>query len=149
MFAPDHAAAAGELARVARQGGRLGLASWTPEGGIGQMFKFTSQFQPPPPEGAGMPLDWGRQEHVEELLGDSFDLRFENRNSPYVVDSAEEYWQFFLTNFGPMKTLAKSLDDARREEFHRGWVDFIETNFSANGRIEHDREYLLVLGTRR
>jgi ubiquinone/menaquinone biosynthesis C-methylase UbiE len=149
MFAPDHPRAAGELARVARAGGRLGLTTWTPDGGIGQMFKFTTQYQPAPPPGAGIPLEWGRREYVEELLDDAFDLRFEERNSPLVMDSAEDYWQFFITNFGPMKTLTESMDDDRREEFHRAWVDFMESNWSKDGHIEHERQYLLVTGTRR
>jgi SAM-dependent methyltransferase len=149
IFAPDHPAAAGELTRVTRTGGRLGLTTWMPDGGIGQMFKFTSQYQPTPPPGAGNPLEWGRREYVEELLGDAFDLRFEERNSPLVVDSAEDYWQFFITNFGPMKTLTQSMDDGRREEFHRAWVDHMESNFGLDGHIEHPRQYLLVLGTRR
>jgi ubiquinone/menaquinone biosynthesis C-methylase UbiE len=149
MFAPDQAAAAGELARVVRPGGRLGLATWTPEGGIGAMLEMTAQFQPPPPEGAGMPLDWGRSEHVEALLGGAFDLNFEKRTSTLSIGSGEEYWQLFVANFGPVKTLAESMDDERREEFHRAWVGFFETNYRANGSIEHPREYLLILGTRR
>jgi ubiquinone/menaquinone biosynthesis C-methylase UbiE len=149
MFAPDHVRAAAELARVTKRGGRLGLASWTPEGGIGHMFRLTAQFQPPPPEGAGAPLDWGRQEHVEALLGDAFDLRFEKRVTTHRADSAEDYWQLFVTNFGPVKTLAESMDDERREEFHSAWVDFFETNYQSNGSIVHDREWLLTLGTRR
>jgi SAM-dependent methyltransferase len=58
MFAPDHRAAAGELKRVCRRGGRLGLACWTPEGGIGDMFGMLASFQPPPPPEAGNPLEW-------------------------------------------------------------------------------------------
>jgi SAM-dependent methyltransferase len=149
MFAPNQSAAARELVRVVRPGGRLGLACWTPEGGIGAMLQFTSEFQPPPPEGAGIPLDWGRPEHVERLLGDAFDLRFEKRTSILSIPSGEEYWQLFVTNFGPVRTLAESMEDERREEFHRAWVDFFETNYRANGSIEHPRDYLLVLGTRK
>ena len=149
MFAPDQRAAAGELTRVVRLGGRIGLANWTPTGGIGAMFKMMAAFQPPPPEGAGAPLDWGRPERVEELLGGDFDLSFEERASTLYVDSAEEYWATFTANFGPMKTLVESIDGERREEFHRSWLDFFETNFSVDGKIEHRREYVLVLGTRK
>jgi len=52
------------------------------------------------------------------------------------------------TSYGPTKTLAESLDD-RREELHRDWVEFFETNYRSNGEIVHTREYLLVVGTRR
>jgi ubiquinone/menaquinone biosynthesis C-methylase UbiE len=148
MFAPDQEAVARELARVTRPGGRLGLANWTPAGGIGAMFRLLAEFQPPPPPGAGMPLDWGRREHVEELLGDDFELEIEERMSPLRMDSAEAYWQWLSPNFGPLKTLVESLDDARREQLHDVWVEFLETDFgSPGGPIEHSREYLLVLGT--
>ncbi len=150
IFAPDQAAVVRELARVVvRPGGRLGLTSWTPDGGIGRLFEMQSEFQPPLPPGAGDPLDWGRAEHVESLLGDAFHLTIEERTSTFTMGSAEEMWQLFLANLGPLKTLAESLDDDRREELHRAWIDFFETNYRANGSIVHPREYLLVLGTRR
>jgi ubiquinone/menaquinone biosynthesis C-methylase UbiE len=149
MFAPDHAAAAGELARVTRPGGRLGLSTWIPHGGIGAMFTMTAQFQPPLPDGAGAALDWGRQEHVEQLLGDAFDLSFETRTSTDTAESGEAFWRFYIENFGPVKTLAESLDDERREELHRAWVEFFETKYRSDGAIVYPREWLLVLGTRR
>jgi hypothetical protein len=52
-------------------------------------------------------------------------------------------------SYGPTKTLAESLDDGRREEFHQAWVDFFESNYHSNGEIDHDREWLFVYGTRR
>ncbi len=69
MFAPDHPAVAAELARVIKPGGRLALACWTPEGGLGQMFRMMGPFLPPPAPGAGSPFTWGTEEHVRELLG--------------------------------------------------------------------------------
>jgi SAM-dependent methyltransferase len=149
MFAPDHARAARELARVTKAGGRLGLATWTPEGGVGKLFQCTAKFQPPPPEGAGVPLDWGREEYVESLLGEAFGLRFERRVTTYRTGSGEDYWQFCVTNFGPVKAIAGSLDAEGREEFHQAWVEFFETNYRSDDSIEHDREYLLSVGTRR
>lgn len=136
MFAPDHEASANELARVTRSGGRIGLANWMPEGGVGKMFGMMKPFQPPPPEGAGVPFDWGREEHVQELLGDAFDLELEERASTYNVSSGEEYWQVYSTSYGPTKALADSLGD-RREEFHKTWVDFFEPGFCSRSPGAH------------
>jgi SAM-dependent methyltransferase len=150
MFAPDHEAAAGELARVTRPGGRLGLATWVPDGGIGSMFRVMSQFQPPPPEGAGAPLDWGRPEHVRELLGDAFDLQIEERVSLFEMPSAEEYWTRFSPAFGPCKTLLETLDDEDRQKVHDAFVGWLDESYaSSDGSINHPREYLLITGTRK
>ena len=149
MFAPDHEATARELARVVKPGGRIGLANWTPEGGLAKMFAMMKPFQPPPPDGAGVPFQWGSEAHVEELLGDAFELDLQRHVSNLRMPSGEEYWQLFSSSYGPTKSLAESLDDDRREEFHRAWVDFFETNYGSNGEIDHDREWLFVYGTRR
>jgi SAM-dependent methyltransferase len=148
MFAPDHPAVAHELARVTKPGGRLALACWTPEGGLGQMFGMMRPFLPPPPEGAGSPFTWGNEDHVRELLGDSFDLAFEERDSILRTADGEEYWTLFSTSYGPTKTAAEALDDERREEFHQTWVDFFEARREGD-EVVHHREYLLTLGTRR
>ncbi len=58
MFTPDQARAAAELARVCRPGGRIGLASWTPDGFIGRLFKVLGRHLPPPP-GVQPPSLWG------------------------------------------------------------------------------------------
>jgi len=149
MFAPDQARAAGELARVIPPGGRLALLTWTPEGGMGEMFRFSAPYQPPPAEGAGNPLDWGRPEHVEGLLGDAFELSFEQGTSTFRVDSAEDYWQLLAANLGPMKTLLESMDDERRDEYHGAWVEFADATWGADGCVEQPRGYLITAGTRR
>jgi ubiquinone/menaquinone biosynthesis C-methylase UbiE len=149
MFAPDHEATAGELARIVKPGGRVGLANWTPEGGLAKMFGMMKPFAPPPPEGAGVPFQWGSEDHVQELLGDAFDLELERHVSHLRIGSGEDYWQLFSSSYGPTKTLAESLEDDRRDEFHQAWVDFFESNYRSNGEIDHDREWLFVLGTRR
>jgi len=147
MFAPDQQGAARELARVCRSGGRIGLSTWDPQGGIGEFFRLQAQFQPPLPEGAGNPLDWGDEDHVRGLLGESFDLRFVHGDEPQRGGSGEEVWELFLASFGPLKLLYESLDEERRGELHRTYVDFYE-RYRRNGEIEAPREYLLVLGVR-
>lgn len=148
MFAPDHHAAAGELARVCRPGGRLGLACWTPDGGIGDLFRMIGAFQPPPPPGVGSPLEWGTREHVQELLGDAFELDFVELESPQVGESSEQLWELFSTSFGPSKTLADALPPDRREEYHRATVEFYE-QYRVDGGIRHPRHYLVTIGRRR
>ena len=148
MFAPDHEAVASELARVTRSGGRIGLACWTPEGGLGQMFRMMGPFLPPPAPGVGSPFAWGQEAHVRDLLGDDFDLAFEEHVSTLAVASGEEYWELFSSSYGPTKTAAAALDDDRREEFHQTWVDFFEAQREGD-EVVHHREYLLTLGTRK
>jgi SAM-dependent methyltransferase len=146
MFAPDHEASARELARVTRPGGKIALANWTPTGGLAAMFRMMAPFQPAPPPSS--PFDWGDEARVRELLGESFDLDLQEHTSTLRVPSGEAYWELFSTSYGPTKTLADSLGE-RREELHRTWVEFFETNYRENGEISHAREYLLVVGTRR
>jgi SAM-dependent methyltransferase len=148
MFAPDQRAAATELARVCRPGGRLGLACWKPEGGVADLFRLVAAFQPPPPPGLPSPLEWGRSEHQQELLGDAFELEFTERMSPQRGESGEQLWQLFSTSFGPSKTLLDSLEPDRAEEYHRATVEFYERYRDEDG-INQPREYLLTIGRRR
>jgi SAM-dependent methyltransferase len=150
MFAPDHEATARELARVVKPGGRIGLANWTPaEKGLAAIFRIMKPFQPTPPAGAGYPFEWGDEQHVNDLLADSFDLEIERDISPLRLPSGEAYWELFSSSYGPTRTLSESLDGERREELHRSWVDFADTELARDGEIEHQREWVLVYGTRR
>ncbi|MCW2993685.1 MAG: Methyltransferase type 11, partial [Conexibacter sp.] len=146
MFSPDHEAAAAELARVTRPGGRIALANWTPTSGIADLFKLMAPFQPAPPP--SIPFDWGDEAIVHELLDASFELEVERHDSPIHLPSGEAYWELFSASYGPTKTLAESLGD-RRADLQRSWVDFFEANHRTNGEITHSREYLLITGTRR
>ncbi|MBA2741301.1 MAG: class I SAM-dependent methyltransferase [Actinobacteria bacterium] len=146
MFAPDHEAVARELARVTKPGGRIGLINWTPGPGVADLFRIMAPFQAAPLP--SNPFEWGEEKHVRELLGDAFELELEKHVSPFALESGEAYWELFSTSYGPTKTLVESLGD-RSEELHRAWVDALETKYRVNGGIVQQREYLLVLGTRR
>jgi SAM-dependent methyltransferase len=101
MFAPNHAQAAAELARVCRPGGRIGLASWTPEGFIGQMLKVVGAHVPPAP-GVASPLLWGSRPYVHELLGDTVDAVVCNeRIFTFRFRSAHAFVDYFRTYYGP------------------------------------------------
>jgi SAM-dependent methyltransferase len=148
MFAPDHQAVARELARVTKRGGRIGLACWKLDSGPAKLFAVMRPFQPAPPPGVGNQFDWGREDYVRGLLGRDFELEFDHADSVLEADSGESIWQLFSNEFGPTKTLAESLDEERRGELHRAFVDLHEQS-RTNGGIRFSRTYLLTLGTRK
>ena len=148
MFAPDHEAIARELERVTKPGGRLALACWQPNTGMHDVFKIMAPYMPPPAPGAGSPFAWGDRDHVQELLGDTFELAFEEHDSPLALPSGEDYWELFSNSYGPTKTVVEALEPDRREEFHRAWVEFGDARREGDQMVHH-REYLLTLGTRR
>lgn len=149
MFAPDHTASSRELARVVRPGGRITIASWSPTGTVADMFATLAQFQPPPPPEAGRPLAWGDAEYVQALLGDTFDLRFEELVSSATFESLDAQWEMFSTNFGPMRTLLDASDDEQRARVEEAWRDLSQREVQPDGTVRSDKEYLLVIGTRR
>ncbi len=149
IFAPDHDAAAQELARVTRPGGKLAFSAWTPEGTVGQMFKVFSAFQPPLPPGAGRPVEWGDEGYVRAKLGDAFDLSVERRISHWEDESPEHAWEYFAPRFGPVKMMLDNLDPERRAEFEQTAREHFEQGRQPDGTYVDDREYLLVTGTRR
>jgi SAM-dependent methyltransferase len=148
VVAPDHEAVAGELARVCRPGGRLGLTWWRAEPSNCGAFDVVSRFLAPSPVSIEKPFAWSRPAYVEDLLGDAFDLRFEEGDAPLRAESGEAVWHLFSTVHGPTRMLAESLDPDRREELRRDFVAFYE-QFRTNGGISRPGPYLLVTGTRR
>jgi SAM-dependent methyltransferase len=148
IFAPDHQAVASELARVTRPGGRIGITAWKADSGVGQMFQAMKPFQPPPPEGAGSPFQWGDESYATAMLGDAFELRFVVANAPDRGKTGRAMWELFATDYGPSYTLATSLDDGRRAELDEAMTAFFE-GYRQSDEVIQPRFYLLILGTRR
>jgi ubiquinone/menaquinone biosynthesis C-methylase UbiE len=115
MFAPDHQRAAAELARVCRPGGRIALASWTPDGFIGETFRVFSRHLPPAP-GLEPPVRWGDQVYLDSLFGDvAARVDSHRQTAVFRFRSAEENVEFFRTYYGPTLRAFESLDPPGRE----------------------------------
>lgn len=115
MFAPDHRRAASELVRVCRPGGRIALASWTPDGVIGETFQVFSRYLPPAP-GLEPPVRWGDERYLESLFGTAASsIKNYRRTAVFRFRSAEENVDFFRTYYGPTLRAFESLDAPRRE----------------------------------
>jgi SAM-dependent methyltransferase len=145
IFAPDHRAVAREVARVCRPGGRLGFTSWRPEVGFSVV---TRRFQPPLPPDAGDADDWGREEYVESLLDEAFELEISEHSLDFTGESGEAIWSLLTEAVGPIKRLSEWLEPEQAEELHRELVAYLEDH-RVNGGIRLSAGYLLVLGRRR
>lgn len=147
MFAPFHEAAARELVRVVRPGGRIGLLAWTPEGFIGEMFKIMKPFAPAPPPGAQPAVLWGSEAHVRELLGDRVELSFRKEMLDVLrFHSGAEFRDFFKRTYGP--TIVTYRGIAEQPERVAG----LDRELEALGERHRDGdlvqlEYLLTTGT--
>ena len=145
MFAPRHRIAAGEIARVLRPGGRLGICSWRPEGSVGRTFRVVSGYMPPPPAFAQEPaILWGSEEHVRELFdGSGITLEFEPDQVTFpAFDSAEAEVDFYTAKLGPALMVRRMTEaDGRWPSLHDELVALHEPG----GEVA---DYLRVLGTK-
>ena len=147
MFAADQAHAALELGRVCRKGGRLCLATWTPDGGVARFLTVLGAYRKAPPPPAS-PLLWGDQNHLETLLGRDFSLVFERGVSNCYFEDVDAAWDCFLNGFGPLHVLYESLDEARRRAL-KADVDAYHERYRVDAGLHIRREYLIVVGHRR
>jgi ubiquinone/menaquinone biosynthesis C-methylase UbiE len=143
MFAPDHPQAAAELARVCRAGGKIGLASWTPDGFIGQMFKVVSAHVPPAP-GVASPVLWGSEPYLRELFGARIDtLVSVERTFTFRFRSAEAFVDYFRTYYGPTLKAFESLGDAGADALFADLVELVRRHArTSDGAVAIPATYL-------
>ena len=116
MFAPDHRRTAAEILRVVRPGGTVGLASWTPDGFIGEMFRVTAAHVPAP-VGVQSPLLWGTESHLADLFGDAvIDVRSVERTCTFRFASPEAFVTYFRRWYGPTLQAFEALDGTGQAE---------------------------------
>jgi hypothetical protein len=144
IFAHDHAGVSAELARVARPGGRLGFTAWKPDPKLGELYRrFTHE-----PLAGRESSEWGREEHVELMLAEDFELEFHDGSLWIDAPSGEGLWELFSTTAPPVMALLRKLDGNEAEEFHRAFVELYE-GYRKGDMICAPRRYLLTLGRRR
>jgi SAM-dependent methyltransferase len=149
MFASNPEAAASEITRVVRPGGRMVLSTWKPDSNVFHMFGVMKPFMAPPATPAPpSPFAWGDAGRVRQLFGAAFDLRFEEGTNVFRYGSGQQAWELWRNHYGPTRALAESLDDERRQALARAMIDWHETFASGLG-YEQPRHYLVTYGVRR
>lgn len=150
MFTPNQAQAASELLRVCKSGGKIGLANWTPEGFIGQVFKTLGKYLPPPP-GAKSPALWGTRARLDEMFGaDAGSIKAEPRMFNFRYRSPEHFLDVFKTFYGPVLKAFAALDAATQENLRNDLHALVvRTNRAGDGTMVVPSEYLEVVVTKR
>ena len=150
MFTPNQERAAAELARVCKRGGKIGLANWTPEGFIGQVFKTLGKYLPPP-AGARSPALWGTEARLKEMFGASSSaIRAERRHFVFRYRSPEHFLDIFKSYYGPMLKAFAALDEANQRKLHQDLMMLIGSmNRADDGTMVLPSEYLEVVITKR
>jgi ubiquinone/menaquinone biosynthesis C-methylase UbiE len=150
MFAPDHARAAAELLRVCRPGGRIALASWTPDGFIGDLFR-TVAAHVPPPAGVASPMLWGTEAHLRELFREEIEsLEVREQTFTFRFTSAEAFVAFFRRSYGPTVKAFAALEGAARDALEHDLVALARRHDRlGTGATAIPATYLEAVATRR
>ncbi|KGD87922.1 SAM-dependent methlyltransferase [Achromobacter sp. RTa] len=150
MFTPNQDKAAAELVRVCRPGGKIGLANWTPDGFIGQVFKTIGKHLPPP-AGIKSPALWGTRARLEEMFGaHASSIKTEARDFVFRYRSPEHWLQVFKTYYGPLLKAFGALEPAAQTALTGDLMAQIERfNRSGDAAMVVPGEYLEIVVTRR
>jgi ubiquinone/menaquinone biosynthesis C-methylase UbiE len=150
MFTPNQDKAATELLRVCKSGGKIGLANWTPEGFIGQVFKTLGKYLPPP-AGAKSPALWGTQSRVTEMFGAAAaSIRAEHRNFVFRYRSPEHFLEIFRNYYGPMLKAFAALDETNQRGLSNDLLALIgRMNSATDGTMTVPSEYLEIVVSKR
>ena len=150
MFTPNQDKAASEIARVCKPGGRIGLANWTPESFIGQLFKTIGRYIPPAP-GVKSPGLWGTNARLEELFGKTAqEIRTISREFTFRYRSPTHWIEVFRTYYGPMNKTFGALDAEKQAAFTQDLLTLMESrNRSGDRTLVLPSEYLEVVMIKR
>lgn len=149
MFTPNQEQAAREMLRVVVPGGRIGLANWTPDGFVGQLFRLMGNFVERP-TGVRSPSEWGTETRLVELFGPGVtDIRTTRKAYAFRFRSAEHWIEVFRTYYGPMFKAFAALDEAGQEALRTALLEFLAGwNRSRGPGICIDSDYLEVVLTK-
>ncbi|MCC5809005.1 MAG: class I SAM-dependent methyltransferase [Ectothiorhodospiraceae bacterium] len=150
MFTPEPSKAASEMKRVVRSGGRIGLANWTPDGFIGQLFKVIGKHVPPP-AGIESPARWGTEARITQLFEDqASQIRCEPRIYNFRYASPAHWLDIFRRYYGPTHKAFGTLDTDGQANLARDITQLLETmNIGGDGSLVVPSEYLEIVITKR
>jgi ubiquinone/menaquinone biosynthesis C-methylase UbiE len=149
MFTPNQVQAANELWRVCRPGGKIGMANWTPESFIGNVFKIIGKYVPPAP-GLKSPALWGSKGHLDTLFGSKAAAAVESKNFVFRYKSPKHWVEIFRSYYGPVVKAFAAIEPEAREALEADLYALLDKfNVAEDGTLVVPSEYLEVVITKR
>lgn len=153
MFAPDHRAVAGELVRVCRPGGTVGMLNAAPGGWLAAFLELVGRYAPPPPEGAQPPILWGDADHLHELFGGRLSFEEPVRRTLDIAHFSDpaDLCAYYKAHFGPVIAASRHVasEPERAAALEGDLLDWAERMNSGRppGSAIFRFEYLIVVGS--
>ncbi|WP_432695580.1 class I SAM-dependent methyltransferase [Marinobacterium sp. YM272] len=146
MFTPNQAQSASEMLRVCRAGGKIGLANWTPDGFIGQLFKLIGQYVAPP-AGLSSPALWGTQAFIETHFGQGAEtMEINQREFCFRYLSPDHWLDVFRTYYGPTHKAFGALPEAEQDLLAADILQLIQShNVATDGTMKLPSSYLEIV----
>ena len=149
MFTPNQQQAANELMRVCRPGGKIGMANWTPESFIGQLFKTIGKYVPPAP-GVKSPALWGSKAHLDALFGSNATVAAQARNFVFRFKSPKHWVEVFRNYYGPVVKTFAAIDLKAQQALEADLLALLEKfDVARDGTLVVPSEYLEAIVTKR
>jgi len=150
MFEPEHEQMAAEMLRLCRPGGRIGIASWTYDSFVGQLYRTIGEHLGAGPD-AGTPFAWGTAEHLQTLFADAAEsIEFADRTHVFRHESVQQCIDSWSSTFGPLREALATLDARDREDLLRAVRDLVtRSNTAADGHVALRGDYLEVVVEKR
>jgi ubiquinone/menaquinone biosynthesis C-methylase UbiE len=149
MFTPNQLQAANELKRVCRPGGKIGMANWTPESFIGQLFKTIGKYVPPA-AGVKSPALWGSKAHLDALFGSNATIAALPKNFVFRFRSQKHWVEVFRNYYGPVVKAFAAIDAKAQEALEADLLALLDKfDVARDGTLVVPSEYLEVIVTKR
>ena len=146
MFAPDQQATASELLRVCKPGGKIALASWTPQGFVGRLCALTGRHMSAAP-GFQAPANWGREEWIREHFEPhASELRIRRKRFNFRYHSPEHYVDVFRTHYGLTRKAFEKVGPEGEKALHDDMCDLCrEFDIATDGTLCAVSDYAEVV----
>jgi ubiquinone/menaquinone biosynthesis C-methylase UbiE len=150
FIAPRPEVAAGELFRVTRPGGTVGMTAWTPGSFVADSGAAGRKYAPPSPD-MPLPEEWGVEETARSRLeGLAASVECERRTLTWEAESVEAFMDEFAASAPPMVAARELMPPDQYEALRDDTLEVVRKHAGDGpGPVRIESVYLLTVARKR